>query len=178
MINDVLKYDKSFTEATFLTKADHIFMMLLDGIIQKDLCDVKHYLSNETYNNFNTLIEKYNKDNVTRIFDETNVKSSNIEKIDINDSYINITVNLISRYMDYFINDDGEYISGINDRRIEKNHKITFTKRIDAKTLGEARRCNSCGNTLDINASGVCPYCNSTIDMSLYDYIITNIDIF
>ena len=30
MENEIIKYDKDFTEATFLTKADHIYMMILE----------------------------------------------------------------------------------------------------------------------------------------------------
>ena len=45
MTNEILKYDEDFTEATFITKADHIYMMILNAIIDKDLNEVKHYLS-------------------------------------------------------------------------------------------------------------------------------------
>ena len=47
---------------------------------------------------------------------------------------------------------------------------------MDTKVLNEARRCPTCGHSLDINASGVCPYCKQIIDMSNYDYILTEID--
>ena len=50
MTNEILKYDEDFTEATFITKADHIYMMILNAIIDKDLNEVKHYLSENVYN--------------------------------------------------------------------------------------------------------------------------------
>ena len=105
-----------------------------------------------------------------------NVKSTDIIDYNVEDNKLNIIVNLVSRYMDYFINEDGEFECGINDHRIELTHKIVFTKKLDTKELGEVRRCPSCGHSLDINASGLCPFCNQTIDMSEYDYIITEID--
>ena len=55
----VEKYDKNYDEALFISKADHIFIMLLSAIMDNDLSSVKHYLSDEVYNNFNNLIEKY-----------------------------------------------------------------------------------------------------------------------
>lgn len=175
MINEIVKYDKEFTEGTFLTKADHIFMMLLDAIMQKDISIVKHYLTDEVASKYIKLIKEYSDKKIIRIFDETNVKNSKITNVNIENDKINITVKLNSRYMDYFINEDGDFISGINDRRIEKEHIIVFTKNIDSKNLNEIRRCPYCGNSLDINLTGKCPYCNQIIDMSKYDYIITKI---
>ena len=79
--------------------------------------------------------------------------------------------------MDYIIDSNGKYVSGINDHRIEKNHTVVFSKRLDASELLSARRCPSCGHTLDINKSGVCPYCNSIFNAEKYDYIVTQMDL-
>lgn len=176
MIEEITKYDKNFTEATFLTKADHIYMMLLDAVMERDLKDVKHYLSENVYNNLNIIINDYLSRKVIRIFNETNVKTSSILNYTFDNENINITISLTSRYMDYFIDENGNYLSGSNDHRIEKNHIITFTKKANAIELNEAHRCPGCGHSLDINDSGVCKYCGNTIDMSIYDYIITEID--
>ena len=176
MENEILKYDGTFTEATFLTKADHIYIMILNAIIDKDMNEVKHYLSENVYNYVKSFVDDCINRDVTRIFDEMNVKTSRISDFYVNDNGINIVIDLTSRYMDYFLDSNGEYLSGINDHRIEKNHRLIFTKKLDAKVLKEARRCPSCGNTLDINASGICPYCKQVIDMSNYDYILTSID--
>ena len=105
-----------------------------------------------------------------------NVKQTKIVDTNIQDNKINIIIDLTSRYMDYFIDEDGNFVSGNNQSRIEKNHRIVLTKDINAKELKEARRCNHCGKTLDINATGVCPYCKEVIDISMYDYIVTQID--
>ena len=80
------------------------------------------------------------------------------------------------KYMDYFINEDGEFVSGTDDHRLEISHRIVFTKKLDTKELKEVRRCPYCGHSLDINASGLCSYCNQTINMSEYDYIVTEIN--
>ena len=175
MIEEIKKIDTNFDEAMFLSKVDHIFIMILDAIMERDLNTVKHYLSDDIYNKFNDMVNSYLNSHKIRLFDEMNVKSTNIDSINITEEDININVTITSRYMDYFIDEDGNYISGVNDHRIELIHKLVFTKKINAKELKEARRCPNCGNTLDINHSGVCPYCNQTIDMSNYDYILVEI---
>lgn len=177
MIDDIKKNDETFNEAIFLSRVDHIFIMLLDSILENDVRNVKHYLSEEIFNKFNDLVNSYKQRNVTRIFDETNVKSTEIIDSYVSNNMINVVVKLTSRYMDYIIDENGNYISGNNTRRIEKEHTIVFSKKLDSKELKEARRCIHCGKTLDINYSGICPYCKEPTDMSDFDYIITQIDL-
>ncbi len=176
MIEEIQKYDKDFDEAKFLTKVDHIFIMILTAIMENDISSVKHYLDEDVYNHFNEMVKQYEKENVVRLFDEMNVKSTDIIDYEVNEDSISIRVNLVSRYMDYFIDENGEFASGINDHRVELNHEIIFTKNLKVKELDELRRCPGCGHSLDINASGLCPYCGQTIDMSKYDYIVSKID--
>lgn len=177
MIEKILEYDKNFDESVFLTRIDHIMIMILGGIMENNMKDVKHYLSDETYDKFTTLVEDYKSKGITRIFGEMNIKNSSISNVEIVDNKINITCNIITRYMDYFVDSDGNYISGINNHRIERNNTIVFSKRVDASELLSARRCPNCGKTLDINASGVCPYCNGTFNMEKYDYIVSKMDL-
>jgi predicted lipid-binding transport protein (Tim44 family) len=174
----VEKYDKNYDESLFITKVDHIFIMILSSIMDNDMTKVKHYLSDEIYQKFDKLVESYKEKKVIRLFDEMNVKSTSIDSFDVKDNTLNVYVTITSRYMDYFLDSNGEYVSGVNDHRIEMKHNIVFSKKLDAKGLQESRDCPSCGNSLDINATGVCPYCGMVIDMSIFDYIITDIDTF
>lgn len=176
MIEKIQEFDSNFMEEEFESKVSHIFIMLLSSIMERDMDSVKHYLNNDIYNKYLNKVNEYIESKKIRLFDEMNVKSIDIVDYNINENEININVLLVSRYMDYFIDEDGNYISGTNDHRIEVNHNITLTKKKNTKELGEIRRCPSCGHSLDINATGKCSYCNQIIDMSKYDYIITNID--
>ena len=173
MLEEIKKYDSNFNESVFINKADRIFIMILDAIMEKNINNIKHYISDNVYNDLNQLVSSYNEKNIIRIFDEMNIKSTEIMNVNIYDNKLFITVKLISRYMDYFIDPDtGNYISGINDHRIETEHIIEFVKNIDAKEIGITINCNTCGNSMNVNDSGICPFCKNIIDMSKYDYII------
>ena len=178
MIQELEKIDKSFSEGTFLTKVDHIFIMILNGIMDNDMTSVKHYLSNEVYEKFCKLTDKYISMKATRLFDEMNVSSTKITNIDITDEEILVHVNIESKYMDYLIDENGNFLSGVNDHRIVTNHNIIFSKKRNALSLSEIRRCPGCGASLDLNDSAVCKYCNRPFDMSDYDYIVVDIDTF
>lgn len=176
MIQKLEKIDKSFSEGTFLTKVDHIFIMILNGIMDNDMTSVKHYLSKNIYDKLCEMTEKYKSMNVTRLFDEMNVSSTKITNINITDTEILVNVTIESKYMDYLIDENGNFLSGVNDHRIVKNHNILFSKKRNATNLSEIRRCPNCGASLDLNDSAVCKYCSQPFDMSDYDYIIKEID--
>ena len=67
MLNKVIEYDKNFNEALFLSKADHIFIMILNAILENDMTSVKHYLSDEVYKKFDAMINNYKKKGITKI---------------------------------------------------------------------------------------------------------------
>lgn len=171
---NIQDYDKNYSEGIFLTKIDHIFIMLLNSIMDNNMESVKNYLSDEVYERYKSMTDKYIKDGYTRIFDEMNVKSTEILDINKDNEYINVNVKLISRYMDYYLDSDGNYVSGNNTRRIEKTHYITFTKKINSKTLKSLVRCPSCGHNVDINKSLICEYCDNIFNINEYDYVISS----
>ena len=83
MIQEIQKYDKNFDEAMFLSKVDHIFIMVLNAIMDRDMSSVKHYLSNNIYERYNALVQMYLEDKKIRLFDEMNVKSTSIKGYNI-----------------------------------------------------------------------------------------------
>ena len=177
MKSEILKYDSSFDESVFLTRIDHIYIMVLSAIMANDMSSVSHYLNEDILSKFENLVNEYKKQGKKRLFDEMNIKESYIKNVDIDDNKINVTCDIVTRYMDYFVDENGKYLSGINNKRIELTHRVVFSKLLNAEKLKSARRCPNCGNTININESGVCPYCNSVFNMEKYDYIVTKMEL-
>jgi predicted lipid-binding transport protein (Tim44 family) len=178
MIEEILKYDKNFNESEFIGKVDRIFIMFLDSIMQKDIKIVDHYASDNVCSYISTIIDEYSNKNIIRLFDEANIKSTKISNVEINNNKIIIQVELVSRYKDYFIDENGNYISGVNDHRIEIIHNLTFEKDFYAIDAGIITSCPNCGNSVNANENGVCSFCNKVINMETYEYILTEIDTF
>lgn len=178
MLNEIKKYDKSFLEAFFLSNVDHIIILLINGISDRDLNNVKHYLSSDVYNMFNDLISNYKSKKIIRKFDEANIKSSEILNYNINNNIINIKVKVVTRYMDYFVDENGNYIKGENRKRLESEKNIIVSKRLNDTQIDGIIRCKNCGHSLDISSSNICNYCKETFDMIDYCYIVSEIDLF
>ena len=116
-LKELIKEDSTFSESSFLAKVDNTYIMLLSAIMTDNLPKVKHKLSANLYEKYNDFLKELNSNNQQQLYDELNVKSSEIISIvKTSEKYI-IEVKLISRYMDYQIDKNTkEYISGINDR--------------------------------------------------------------
>lgn len=177
MLDELIKLDNTFSESKFKTKIDNIFVMLHIALMTNDLDRVKHFISDTVYNEFNGRLNNLNNHNQIQMFDELNVKSTEIQNIEItNDSFI-ITVKLVSRYMDYIIDADSKkLISGNNNSRIEKTNILTFNKTRDFKIQDSVRKCPACGANMNVNSTGKCEYCGTIYNNKDYDWILTNIE--
>ena len=175
-MDELLKIEPSFNKEMFITKVNNIFIMLHTSIMTNNLNRVRHFISNDLESKYETILEDLNNRKLRQMYDELNVKSTQIQNIEIVDNKIIINVLLISRYMDYLVNKDtGEFVSGINDRRIEKNNYLVFEKIIGNNYNGVIRKCPNCGASIDVNNSGQCKYCHSIFDTENHDWILTSI---
>ncbi len=175
-IDDLMREDQTFTESSFISKVDNIFIMLYSGIMFGSLERIKHKLSDNVINYYQGMINDLNSRNVRQMFDELNVKSTTISGIYKNSEKYTIEVILISRYMDYIVDKTtNKYISGNNSYRVEKNNYLVFTKRLNAKVEGTTRKCPGCNSNIDSNSNGKCPYCGTFYDTANYDWILEEV---
>lgn len=175
-INELIEMDKTFSESAFIAKVDNIFIMFLTAIMTDNLKRVKHKLSDELYSKYELLLNDLNSKNQRQMYDELNVKTSKIHSINILDDKYIINVLLTARYMDYVIDKiNGDYVSGINDRRIQKDYYLTFEKYINAKIENAARKCPTCGASANANSTGICSYCHSVYNTKDYDWVLVGI---
>lgn len=177
MLDELIKLDPTFTVSGFKSKVDNIFVMLHTSLMTNNLKRVDHFISDDVYKEFNNRLQALNNNGQRQMFDELNVKSTDIENVEITDDKYIITVKIISKYLDYITDKiSGEYISGDNHERIEKTNILTLEKLRNAKEQGKVRFCPNCGNSLDVNNSGFCEYCHSTYNQEDYDWVLTKME--
>ncbi len=175
-MNELINFDPTFTESGFKTKVDNIFVMLHMCLMTDNLKRVDHFISDKVYNDFNSRLNELNSNNERQMFDELNVKSTEITNVEILDDKYKITVKLVSRYMDYIVDKTtSNFKRGNNTSRVEKENILVFEKKRNAKIQGVVRFCPNCGHPIDVNKSGYCEYCHSTYNQEDYDWILTDI---
>lgn len=175
MLEELKKMDSSFTESMFKTKVDNIFVLMMSSIMFKDIKRVYSSLNESMRNKIQEKIDKLNENNEIQMYDELNVKHTEIENVQIlEDKYV-IEVLLTSRYLDYKLDaTTKKYKYGNNSRRIELKNKLIFEEKRDHKKLGIAAKCPYCGANIDYNYSGFCNYCKSQMPKENYDWILTS----
>ena len=150
---------EDFNEAMFKTKVDNIFVKLYTCIMKGDLTDVRHFISEELYNNY---INKINELINRKILEDKEI----------------IDVEIVSRYMDYIIDiNTGDLISGDDTRRIERRNILRFEKKLNTKDFGIVRKCPGCGASINVNNTGKCEYCDTIFNLDDYDYILVSINV-
>lgn len=176
-VSEFSKIDTTFNEAMFLSKVNNIFIQLFNSLMFDELKDVDHFICDELYKKYNELINEHKLNNIRQVYDELHVKYTKIENIEVTDDKYIITVYLESRYLDYCVDlNSKDVVSGNDYRPILVNYRLMFEKDSDAKKQGIIRECSSCGASMDINDSGVCPYCNSVYKQEYYDWVLTSIE--
>lgn len=133
---------EDFNEAMFKTKVDNIFVKLYTCIMKGNLTDVRHFISEELYNNYINKINELISHNKRQMYDEINVKNTMIINRKILEDKEIIDVEIVSRYMDYIIDiNTGDLISGDDTRRIERRNILRFEKKLNTKDFGIVRKC-------------------------------------
>lgn len=169
---------EDFNEAMFKTKVDNIFVKLYTCIMKGDLTDVRHFISEELYNNYINKINELISHNKRQMYDEINVKNTMIINRKILEDKEIIDVEIVSRYMDYIIDiNTGDLISGDDTRRIERRNILRFEKKLNTKDFGIVRKCPGCGASINVNNTGKCEYCDTIFNLDDYDYILMSINV-
>jgi len=112
VIEEIKKYDPSFLESKFKSFVDNVFIQIHLAIMSKDIERIKHFVSNEVYRKIEQKVIYLKGQGWIQMYDEINVKETTLIDIEIVDSLLFIHVKLISRYMDYIVDGDMNYLEG------------------------------------------------------------------
>lgn len=174
-MSEILKYDSSFTESKFKSFVDNVFIQIHLAVMMKEPEKIRHFVSEELYQEIVQKVENLKRRNVIQMYDEINVKQTTILGEEVKDPFMEIEVNITSRYMDYLMDEDGNFISGVNTERIQKENYLLFRKKIDFSKQGSVRKCPGCGASIDVNASGLCSYCGTTYNLEDKDWVLVSL---
>lgn len=177
-LENLVKQDPEFSESKFKSKVENEFVQIKLSIVTGKTERIKHFVNEETYNKITKKVEEDIANNRIQMYDELNVANVQLLNIEELDDCFQIKVQVHSKALEYYISrDTRKFLSGNNSYRTERDSMITFKKIKNNKELGVARKCPSCGATLDINRSGKCEYCGAIFSLENYDWTIVEMDI-
>mgnify|MGYP004453938145 CR=1 FL=1 len=177
MIEELVKNDPDFNEGMFKSYIDNIFVKVYTALMLDELETIRHFVSEELYRELEDKLKRIKDQGLIQMYDELNVKSSEIERVEITDKEFIVYVRLVTRYMDYMLDSEsGNLVRGDNTRRIEVVKNLIFKKKRDYQEQGSIRRCPGCGASIDVNDNGICSYCGTSYNLEKYNYILDKIN--
>ena len=163
-------YDKSLDVDKFSSQANNMLKKILNAISLNELYKVQHFMSEDFYKQIEEKISLETKEQGRFVFDEVNIYSSVLSDYEDQDYYY-LEVEADLKYLKYLINNKDV---GVNDNRIEEKKICVFKKSKNAKTL-KIHRCYNCGQIIDVNENGFCPYCRKAYALYENDYVLDKI---
>ena len=70
LISKIISEDNSFNEATFKSYVDNMYVKIYSAIMYDELDTVKHFMTEELYQNYKQQIEHLNSKNLRQMYDE------------------------------------------------------------------------------------------------------------
>ena len=178
VLESLIKQDPDYSESKFKSKVENTFVQIKLSMVTGKVEKIDHFVNDETYEKIKQKVENDKENNRIQIYDELNVADVQITKIEELDDCFKITVRVLSKALEYYIDrDTRKYLSGNNSYRTEKYTNITYTKMKNAKSYKVVRKCPYCGATIDVNFNGRCDYCHKIFDLENYDWVITEMEI-
>lgn len=174
-MDELLKYDSTFSKNLFISKANNIFIMLCTSIMDNDLSRVDHFIGDKLYDNYKKKIEYLKENNLIQVYENLKINLTFITGVKVLEDKFVIEVNMIYSCKNYQIDKDTKKLITGNRNTIERSDTFIFEKRRNFKTLGEVRKCPNCGSPMDLNNNGVCDYCKQVFSQENYDWILVDI---
>ena len=181
IIADLVAKDPNFTKAAFVEKVSNIYIQMQQAWQAKDWEPMRMHLTDALYSQMERQLEDYKRNGRTNVMERIAVLGARI--IGYSSDAVNdiLTLRVNTRLVDYVVDDNtGALLSGSKTAEKFMEYEYTFIRSVNQLTPTQEEEvkvlnCKNCGAPLAINHSGRCPYCDSIITASEYDWVLSSI---
>ncbi len=166
---------KSFNEKTFLSKAERLFILLQDAWSEKDLTDVRPFLSDGIWQELTTQFCMMNALHQTNRYSNSKVIRTFIDSVESDDNFDTITVGIEATRHHYFKCEfDSSFDSNSSEHFVEF---WSFIRKRDASEINlySTFSCPNCSTPLNasLGEQAICPQCSTLINGGDYDWVVS-----
>lgn len=150
-----------FDEKQFLQDGYKIFLDVEDAWMNFELDKVHNVITDEMFNMYESQLSSMEIKGEQNIMNGFNLKDCAITNYINQNDNIEVETKYIIEFYDYIIDkESGKVLRGSKSSKLRMYYNFTF---IMKNTDEKIDHCPNCGAPVEVNASGVCPYCNSKI---------------
>jgi predicted lipid-binding transport protein (Tim44 family) len=168
-----------FDQAGFDRRVRHVFTSLQDAWSAGRWKDARPYTTDAAWNTLRFWIDQYDSAGLANRLDDVEVLRVRVVDVSVDAWYESLTVRIWASMKDWVeVKATGEVTGGNKKVQRHFSEYWTFVRAIGSgDTSGDPDSCPSCGAPLDdINAAGVCGYCDSVITTGDFDWVLSRID--
>ena len=164
------KYIKKESMADFVFERFKDYVDIQNAWMEFDYDVLGNKTTNELYNQYlmqlETLKAKGQK-NVMNSFTYVKGKVTNIEKTD---NQLAVTVEIVTRFYDYIVNqENGLILRGSDKKKVTLHYQMTFVK---STKKSITTNCPNCGAKLKKTSTNVCEFCKTTITKESKEWLL------
>lgn len=150
-----------FDEKQFLQTGYQMFLDVEDAWMNFELDKVHNIITDEMFNMYESQLSSMEIKGEQNIMNGFNLKDCAITNYINQNDNLEVETKYIIEFYDYIIDKaSGKVLRGSKSNKLRMYYNFTF---IMKNTEQKIDKCPNCGAPVEVNASGVCPYCNSKI---------------
>ena len=169
-VDEIHEYISDLNIQEFNNTVFNNYKQIQEAWTNFDLDTIRNLVSDEIYNMYSMQLDTLKIKSQKNIMSDITYIDNYITDINVDNNIETIETILKVSCYDYLVDDKDNVIRGNKNIKLHYTYKLTFTRKI-AKT--NLKYCPNCGAELNINSSGVCNYCNSTIINNENNWIMT-----
>lgn len=150
-----------FDEKQFLQTGYQMFLDVEDAWMNFELDKVHNIITDEMFNMYESQLSSMEIKGEQNIMSGFNLKDCAITNYINQNDNLEVETKYIIEFYDYIIDKaSGKVLRGSKSNKLRMYYNFTFIMKNTDKKID---KCPNCGAPVEVNASGVCPYCNSKI---------------
>lgn len=150
-----------FDEKEFLQTGYQMFLDVEDAWMNFELDKVHNIITDEMFNMYESQLSSMEIKGEQNIMNGFNLKDCAITNYINQNDNLEVETKYVIEFYDYIIDKaSGRVLRGSKSSKLRMYYNFTF---IMKNTEQKIDKCPNCGAPVEVNASGVCAYCNSKI---------------
>lgn len=168
--DEIKSLDPNLNIKEFKETAFNIYKDVQEAWMNFDIDKIKNLVSDELYNMYSMQLDTLKIKGQKNIMSDITTMGMIIKNITFENNIETIETIMIIQCKDYIVDNNYKVIRGNKNIMNTYTYKITFAKNTNNNSL---KTCPSCGAPININSTGKCEYCTSTIINNESKWIMT-----